>query len=100
VSSLLVDLDGAVVHLELDGLPVALRRRVVRKRDRYEHAFRDIVKAGVRTGEFVDCDVTLVVRAILGALNWTARWYRPDGPRAPTDVAKVYARYLTRGLAA
>jgi AcrR family transcriptional regulator len=98
LSLVLDQLDGAAAHLELDALPPALRRRVVAKRDRYERAVRRIVTAGIRAGAFVPCDAALVTRALLGALNWTARWYRPEGPAAPGAVAEAFADYLVRGL--
>jgi AcrR family transcriptional regulator len=91
-------LEGAAAHLEVDALPPALRERVVAKRDRYEGAVRRMVAAGIRSGAFVACDAALVTRALLGALNWTARWYRPEGPATPGTVAATFADYLVRGL--
>jgi len=98
VLCMLEELDGAVAHLEVDALPDKLRRKVLRKRDRYEQAVRRIVTAGVRGGDFRPCDPALVTRAILGAVNWTARWYRPDGPQTPAQVAASFSDYLVRGL--
>jgi len=31
-------------------------------------------------------------------MNWTARWYRPDGPQPVGEVAAALADYLARGL--
>jgi hypothetical protein len=56
------------------------------------------VAAGVSSNEFVACDEKLVTQAILGALNWTARWYRPEGVRSPRDVGDAFAEFLVRGL--
>ncbi len=95
---MLDELDGAAAHVEVDALPPALRAKIVAKRDRYERAVRRIVEDGIRAGAFVKCDPTLVTRAMLGALNWTARWYRPDGPTAPGEIADSFADYLVRGL--
>jgi AcrR family transcriptional regulator len=95
---LLDQLDGAAAHLETDALPPALRQRVIAKRDRYERAVRRIVASGIRAGSFATCDAALVTRALLGALNWTARWYRPGGPAALGTVVDTYADYLVRGL--
>ena len=95
---MLDELDGAAAHLEVDALPAALRAKIVRKRDRYERALRDIVAEGIEERAFVRCDAALVTRAILGALNWTASWYRPDGAKAPAEVAGAFADYLVRGL--
>jgi AcrR family transcriptional regulator len=98
LSCMLDQLDGAAAHTEVDALPEPLRRRIVAGRDRYERAVRRIVAAGMRRGAFVRSDPALVTRALLGALNWTARWYRPDGKLPPATVAQQFADYLVRGL--
>jgi len=54
----------------------------------------------MRRGELARTDVKLVTRAILGAANWTARWFHPEGPRSASAVAEGLAEYLVRGLAA
>ena len=95
---MLDELDGAAAHIEIDALPRELRERVVSKRDRYERAVRRLVRAGVRSRAFAALDATLVTRAILGAVNWTARWYRPSGARAPAAIAAAFSDYLVRGL--
>ena len=94
------ELDGAAAHTEVEALPADLRRKIVAKRDRYERAVRRIVKDGMSRGAFVDADPVLTTRAILGALNWTTRWYRPGGKLPPQAVAEAFAEYLVRGLAA
>jgi AcrR family transcriptional regulator len=97
---LLDELEGSAAHLEVDALPPELRGRIVSKRDRYERGIRRLVASGVRGGEFAPCDATLVTRAILGALNWTAGWFRPDGPKSASAVADELADYLVRGVVA
>jgi AcrR family transcriptional regulator len=92
------ELDGAAAHTEVEALPPRLRQRIVAKRDRYERAVRRIVREGVRSGAFRKCDPTLVTRALLGACNWTTRWYRPGGRLSPEAIADAYADYLLRGL--
>jgi len=98
VACMLDELDGAAAHTEVEALPPRLRARIVAKRDRYELAVRRLVARGVRAGDFVACDPVLVTRALLGALNWTARWYRPEGAQRPAELADAFADYLVRGL--
>ncbi len=98
VHAMLDELEGATAHLEVELLPEALRRSVIQKRDRYERAVRELVREGVAGGEFAPCDAALVTRAMLGAVNWTARWYRPDGRQSVAQIARGLADYLVRGL--
>jgi AcrR family transcriptional regulator len=98
VHALLDELEGATAHLELDALPEALRAPMIRKRDRYERALRTLVTHGVARGEFAPCDAALVTRAMLGAVNWTARWFRPEGPQSADEVADNISAYLVKGL--
>jgi len=93
------ELEGATAHLEIDMLSEELRRGIIDKRDKYEHAVRALIAKGVKRGEFTACDAALVARAILGALNWTVRWYRPDGAQSVVSIAEGLADYLVRGIA-
>jgi AcrR family transcriptional regulator len=95
----LVDgLEGSAAHLEVDALPPALRRPIVAKRDRYERGVRALVSAGMKRGELRRGDATIATRALLGALNWTAHWFRPEGPQSAEHVAALVADYAIGGL--
>ncbi|HXZ93697.1 MAG TPA: TetR/AcrR family transcriptional regulator [Burkholderiales bacterium] len=98
VHAMLDELEGATAHLEVEALPEELRAPVIEKRDRYEHAVRALVADGMRAGEFARVDAPLVTRAMLGAVNWTARWFRPDGPQTSAEVANALSDYLVKGL--
>jgi AcrR family transcriptional regulator len=99
VHALLDEMEGATAHLEVDALPPKMRAAVIEKRDRYERAVRSLVAEGMKRGEFARGDPALVTRAMLGAVNWTARWYRPDGPMSVAKIADGLADYLVKGLA-
>jgi AcrR family transcriptional regulator len=70
------------------------------KRDSYEQIFRRMFEEGVASGEFVDQDVGLSVRAILGMSNSVVRWYRPEGERTPEEIATHLARFALGGAVA
>lgn len=99
LQTLLDDIEGATAHLQIDSLPSPLRDRIVRKRDRYEQAVRRMIVEGIRRGELVDMDPAVVVRAMLGAMNWTVTWFRPTGPDTAATVSAIIARFLVRGVA-
>jgi len=99
VHSMLDDMEGTTAHLDVEALPARMRAQMIERRDAYERALRDIVADGMRQGEFARGDAGLVTRAMLGAVNWTARWYRPDGPQSVDEIADGLADYLVKGLA-
>jgi TetR/AcrR family transcriptional regulator, cholesterol catabolism regulator len=92
------EVEGSAAHLEVDALPPRLRSQIVAKRDRYEQAVRKLVAAGIRRGELARTDATIVTRAFLGALNWTAQWFRPDGQTGAEPIATLVADYAVAGL--
>ena len=99
VLCLLDEVEGSAAHFEVDALPPSHRAAVVAKRDRYERGVRALVAEGVRRGSLRTVDPTVATRAFLGALNWTAHWYRPDGPLDSRAVADCVADYAVSGLA-
>lgn len=94
------EVEGSAAHLLTAGLPPDLQGRLVAKRDRYEEGVRQLIATGIRSGEFVLCDPALAARAILGALNWSVRWFSPNGNLTASDIASEFGYYLIRGLAA
>ncbi len=94
VHCMLDELEGATAHLDVEALPKKLRAPMIEKRDAYERAVRAIVAEALPRG-----DAALVTRAMLGAVNWTARWYRPDGAQGPDEIAETLSDYLVKGLA-
>lgn len=98
IRCMLGEVVGAVAHLEINGLRPRAKKKIVARRDEYESMIRDLVDDGVKTGAFRRCDPALVTRALLGAINGTVQWYRPDGPLGPDAIAQNYSDYLIRGL--
>jgi AcrR family transcriptional regulator len=99
LTCMLDELQGSAAHLEFATLPPRLLNKVVAKRDRYERLMRGIVSQGMRSGTFRKRDAKMVTLAILGALNWTIKWYRPDGGQSAANIAREFADYLIKGLA-
>lgn len=93
-------LEGSALALEVSALSPRRRAEVIALRDEYEHGLRDIVAEGIQQHEFRSLDPKLTIFAILGAINWVARWYRPP-PEGATDAADLgtqFADHLIRGL--
>ena len=99
LQTLLDEIEGATAHLQIDSLPPALRDEIVKKRDRYERALRRLIADGIAAGELVDSDPAIIARAMLGAMNWTVTWFRPDGADTAAAVGDIISRFLVRGVA-
>jgi hypothetical protein len=94
------EVEGSAAHLLTTVLPPRQQRYLVAKRDKYEDGVRNLIVAGMRSGEFVPCDPALAVRVILGGLNWSVQWFNPEGPLTAAEIAERFADYLIRGLLA
>jgi len=94
------EVEGSAAHLLTTALPPRQQRYLVAKRDKYEAGVRNLIVAGMRSGEFASCDPEFTVRAILGSLNWSVQWFNPEGPLTSTEIAERFADYLIRGLLA
>lgn len=67
------------------------------KRDEYERIFRQLFEEGIASGDFLQQDSALAVKAILGMCNSVVRWYRPGGSHAPDEIAAEFAGLAVRG---
>src|ERR1044071_2486401 len=70
---------SAVLLFEHRSLEGKQHARHVPNRDKFEALWRNVLADGVRSRKFVCEDVSVATRAILGILNWTITWYRPNG---------------------
>ena len=95
-------LEASPLAFEVTALTPPHQAEIIALRDRYERALRRLVADGVDTGEFRLVDPKTTVFAILGAINWIARWYRPGGGRGASlsapELGAAYAAHLVGGL--
>lgn len=81
-------------------LPAASRKKLRQVKSDIDRAFRGLVVQGVQDGLLAPCDARITAFAIAGALSWIGRWYRPDGPDTPEQIAGKTIDLLLRGLLA
>ena len=89
-----------VAERELHALDDENFRRVVALRRTYENLFVDILEKGAAEGVLRDVDARLTAFAIIGLGPQVARWYRPDGPLSPSEIADHHTDLMMRGLRA
>jgi hypothetical protein len=89
---------SSVLLFEHRSLDKKSHARHVPNRDRFESLWRDVLHEGVRAKLFTCPDAGLSVRGLMGTLNWTLTWYRPDGPSSIEKIADHYADLFFNGL--
>ena len=98
VHTILDELHGTALFLDLEAMSPAHLKTIIAGRDRFDHGMRKVLEEGIRTGAFAQADAKLLSFAILGAVNWIPRWYSPDGPASSQEIADRFADYLIAGL--
>jgi TetR/AcrR family transcriptional regulator len=91
-------LEGSPLAFEVAALSAERQHEVIAARDRYERALRRIIAHGIEDGEFRTVNPKIAVFAILGAINWIARWYRPEGSLHADELGAEFAHHLVGGL--
>ncbi len=89
---------GTALALQFDALDARRRANVVGVRDAYENSLRDVIAEGVEQGVFRAVDPKLAAFAILGAMNWMARWYRAGGGASADEIGEEFAGIFLEGL--
>ena len=98
VHTILDELHGTALTLNPESLSPALLKRVVAKRDQFDRGVRSIIQQGIDQGVFVAGDPKMIEFAIMGAVNWIAKWFDPDGPMSSDQIGEAFADYLVGGL--
>ncbi len=89
---------GSLAHLEVNEVPPERRPRLLALRRRYEAVYRRLIERGVETGILRPVDPRLATLALLGAVNWTVKWFDAGGPRGAAEVGHQFADLLLHGL--
>lgn len=89
---------AAVLLLEHRSLDEKNHARHIPRRDRFENLWRVLIREGLESGDFCCTDPVLAARALLGVMNWTITWYRPDGSLSVEELSEQYSRLFLMGL--
>ena len=95
---ILDDLHGTALTLDPDALSPTLLKRIIAKRDEFDHGIRAIIQQGIDQGAFRTGDPKMIEFAMMGAVNWIAKWFDPAGAMTSDQIGDQFADYLVGGL--
>lgn len=96
LETLLTDRNAHVVALyEWRRLDQPAREYLAHLRDAYEALWEMVIDEALCTG-LIEGDRFLVSCFVMGALNWTVRWYDPAGKRSPEELADELVTLITQ----
>jgi AcrR family transcriptional regulator len=89
---------STVMLLEHRSLEPKYRTRHIPLRDRFEQLWRGIIVQGIEEGVFACEHPGLVVKELMGVINWTIMWYKPSGPLSSAEIAEHCSDVFINGL--
>lgn len=98
VHTILDELHGTALFLDLEALSPAHLKAVIVRRDEFDHGVRQVLEEGMSTGAFRAGDAKLLAFALFGAVNWIPRWFSPDGPASSKQIAALFADFFIAAL--
>jgi AcrR family transcriptional regulator len=98
IKTILEELPGSTAHTDFRSLSSPMLKKVIKKRDRYEEAYRGVIERGMKEGVFRKCNVKTAVWAILGALNWSVQWFSPEGRITVDQLGRDFADLFIASL--
>ena len=89
---------ASVLLFEHRSLERRQRTRHIPNRDKFESLWKDVIIEGVDRRIFTCENPGVATRALLGIMNWTITWYRPEGELSIEQIADQYSDLLLKGL--
>ena len=100
VHTILDELHGTALFLDLEALSPAHLKAVIVRRDQFDRGVRKVLEEGMSAGTFGRGNPKLLAFALFGAVNWIPRWFNPEGPATSQEIADYFAAFLIEGLRA
>ena len=98
VHLILDELHATALTLDPEALSPPLLKKIIAKRDQFDHGIRDIIQQGIDQGVFTPGDPKLIEFAMMGAINWIPKWFSPEGPQTSDTIGEAFTDYLVGGL--
>lgn len=89
---------SSVLLLEYRALEKEQYKKHIHNRDKFEKMWRDLIKEGIDSGQLHSESVSMTVWALIGVMNWTITWYRPEGKLSAGEISDLFFKLFFEGL--
>jgi AcrR family transcriptional regulator len=70
-----------------------------KKREEFKQIIFRVIREGIEAGEFrPELSVEIAGMSIIGMVNWTYKWYNPDGPLSIEEIASYFADFILHAV--
>ncbi|MGN1400608.1 MAG: TetR/AcrR family transcriptional regulator [Bacillus sp. (in: firmicutes)] len=89
----------SVFYQESNYLKTPYIEHIAKKRKQYRDIIYCVLEEGRNAGEFrEELPIEITGMGILGIVNWTYKWYRPDGGKSIEEIADIFIDFIFQGL--
>jgi len=89
---------GACIALATGQIAPEIDRQIKSRARAANDLVYQILLKGQKDGTLNVQDPSIVIQTIIGALNWSPRWYKPSGRVAPHEAAAMQVDILMNGI--
>lgn len=69
------------------------------KRTEYRLLIAQVIEDGKRCGDFrTNISTSITSMSIIGMVNWSYKWYRPDGDLSMEEITEYFIDFILRGV--
>jgi AcrR family transcriptional regulator len=86
-----------LVH-DIDSLNNSYKEVLIQKEQRHAELLKNILQDLKNEGRLKDLHPTVAAFAFYGMIHWLFKWYDPQGPINPDDLADSFLEIFTRGV--
>jgi AcrR family transcriptional regulator len=88
-----------VFYQESTYLKPEYSQKINEKRDEFKQVIFRVIREGIAAGEFrPDLSVEITGMSIIGMVNWTYKWYKPDGPMTIEQIASHFTDLILHSV--
>ncbi len=68
------------------------------KRKKYEAIVKNIIKEGIKNGDFSNADPKITATGLFGMCNWAAYWLKADGRLSIDEIIDIFSEMVLNGI--